>query len=527
MMNYELGPIMKAISATTKVLRFGALVNPMFWIKQLIRDPIHASLTNSQIVTPFNSLVGFVKVLNKSSASAKILAERGVIGAVDSTVDLNEYIGQLGKEKKTPQMLSSALHKVMQIHEASDAATRVAIFDSAKKEALKKGMSEEEAINFAVFRARESINFGVRGNSQALNTLRHSIPFFQAAITSLDTVYRAATGYGLPPAEKRKAQIIFAKRAAVMALMSTLYAAMYTDDDEYKDLPDYVKDGNWLFPTTTPDGRKTFVKIPVPFEIGFLFKTIPEAAWRYYTGTSTGKEVGKSYLEGLIHNLPGGGIIIPQAFKPALEVMTNHSFFTGNPIEGMSDQGKPVVERGRNASEFSKAASQAGLEKVGLSPAKIDALFKGYFAELGGTFLMVTSDLLGSDKPTKNIEAQLGAKAFMTDPKVSKAVSDFYTLEHNAKEMTNMFTSLKKDGLFDRAREYIDDEDKKKQLIAAPVFRKIGEQLGKIKTEMRRVEAAEGMSGDDKQARINELQKMLTQTAKRGYEVAERAGISR
>ena len=530
MMNYELGPIMKAISATTRVLRFGALVNPMFWIKQLIRDPIHASLTNSQVVTPFHSAVAFAKVLNKSSESAKILEKYGVIGAVDSTVDLKEYIEQLGKEKKTPQMLSSAMHKIMQMHEASDAATRVAIFDSAKKEALKKGMSEEEAINFAVYRARESINFGVRGNSKALNTLRHSIPFFQAAITSLDTVYRAATGYGLPPAERKKAQLIFAKRAAVMALMSTLYAMMYTDDDEYKDLPDYVKDGNWLFPTTTPDGRKTFVKIPVPFEIGFLFKTIPEAAWRLYSGTSTGKEVAKSYKDGLIHNLPGGGILIPQAFKPALEVITNHSFFTGNPIEGMSDQGKPVVERGRNASEFSKAASEAGLHKIGLSPAKIDALIKGYFAELGGTFLMASSNLMdsanGVEKPSKNIESMPVFKAFMTDPNVSKAVSDFYTLEHNAKEMTNMFASLKKEGLFDRAREYITDEEKRGQMAAAPVFRKIGEQLGKIKTEIKRIENREGMTAGEKQIRINELQKMLAQTARRGYDVAERAGIA-
>jgi hypothetical protein len=529
MLNYDLGPIMKFISGTTKVLRFGALVNPMFWIKQLIRDPIHASLTNNQIVTPFHSLVGFAKVL-KQSESAKILADRGVIGAVDSTTDLNEYIGQLGKEKRTPQMISSALNRLMRIHEASDAATRVAIFDSAKKEALKKGMSEEEAINFAVFRARESINFGVKGNSHALNTLRHSIPFFQAAITSLDTVYRAATGYGLPPAEKKKAQQTFIKRAGVMALMSTLYAMMYTDDDEYKDLPDYVKDGNWLFPTTTPDGRKTFVKIPVPFEIGFMFKTIPEAAWRMYSGTSTGKEVAKSYLSGFIHNIPGGGIIIPQAFKPALEAVTNYSFFTGNPIEGMSDQGKPVVERGRNASEFAKTASQAGLDKVGLSPAKIDALIKGYFAELGGTFLLASSNLIdsanGVERPTKNFESIVGIKAFMTDPKVSKAVADFYTLEHNAKEMTNMFASLKKEGLFDRAREYLEDDEKRSQMAAAPAFRRIGEQLGKIKTEIKRVENG-SMTPDEKQTRINELQKLLSQTAKRGYEVAERAGISR
>ena len=527
MMNYELNSVMKFISGTTKVLRFGALVNPMFWFKQLIRDPIHASLTNNQIVTPFHSAVAFAKILNNSSASAKILAERGVIGAVDSTVDLNEYLGQLGKEKKTPQMLSSLMHKVMRMHESSDAATRVAIFESAKKEALKKGMNEEEAINFAVFRARESINFGVKGNSQTLNVLRHSIPFFQAAITSLDTVYRAATGYGLPPAERRKAQLTFAKRAAVMGLMSTMYAMMYTDDDEYKDLPDYVKDGNWLFPTTTPDGRKTFVKIPVPFEIGFLFKTLPEAGWRWYSGTSTGKEVAKSALDGLIHNIPGGGTIVPQAFKPALEVIMNHSLFTGNPIEGMSDQGLPVAERGRNASEFAKATSKAGLDSMGLSPAKIDALIKGYFAELGGTFLAVTSDLIGTDKPTKNIEANLVAKSFMTDPKASKAVADFYTLEHNAKEMTNMFAKLKKEGLFDTAREYLADDDKKKQMLAAPVFRKIGEQLGQIKTEIKRVENREGMDADEKRTRINELQKLLAQTAKKGYDVAERAGIAR
>jgi hypothetical protein len=282
-----------------------------------------------------------------------------------------------------------------------------------------------------------------------------------------------------------------------------------------------------LYPTTTPDGRKTFVRVPVPFEIGFLFKTLPEAAWRLYSGTSTGKEVAKSVLDGLIHNIPGGGTIVPQAFKPAFEIIMNHSLFTGNPIEGMGDQGKPVVERGRNASEFSKAASQAGLDNIGLSPAKIDALIKGYFAELGGTFLSVTSDLMGAEKPTKNIEAQLGAKAFMTDPKLSKAVSDFYTLEHNAKEMTNMFASLKKEGLFDRAREYLNDDEKRSQMAAAPAFRRIGEQLGKIRTEIKRVENREGMTADEKQTRINELRKLLSQTAKKGYEVAERVGISR
>jgi ribosomal protein S20 len=64
-------------------------------------------------------------------------------------------------------------------------------------------------------------------------------------------------------------------------------------------------------------------------------------------------------------------------------------------------------------------------------------------------------------------------------------------------------------------------------MLAAPIFRKIGEQLGQIKTEIKRVENREGMDADEKRARINELQKLLAQTAKKGYDVAERAGIAR
>jgi len=168
------------------------------------------------------------------------------------------------------------LHKVMQMHEASDAATRVSIFKKAKAEGLSQGMNEKEATDYAVFRAREAINFAVRGNSKTLNALRHMIPFFSAAITSLDTMYRAATGYGLNPAERKELQRVFMSRAAMMVVLSTVYAMTMQDDDDYKKLPDNVKDDNWLLPSPIGSGH-TFIKIPVPFEIGFMFKTIPEA----------------------------------------------------------------------------------------------------------------------------------------------------------------------------------------------------------------------------------------------------------
>jgi hypothetical protein len=529
--SHEMGPLMKGISATTQVLRAGALVNPMYWIKQLIRDPIHASLVaNAGIVTPFHSAKEYFNVLANNSEEARILASRGVIGQVDSTMDLAAYLNQVGTEKVDPSRLQKMLHKVMQLHEASDAATRVAIYKQVYAAAIKQGLSKEDATNLAVHKAREAINFAVHGNSKTLNTLRHMIPFFSAALNSLDTVYRAATGYGLNPEEKKAAQTLFAKRAAMMTMLSLVYAMMLQDDEDYKKLPDNVKDNNWLLPSPVGDER-SFLKIPVPFEIGFLFKTLPEVSVRYMADTSTGKEVLASILSGIKHNLPGELVPLPQAIKPGLEAITNYSFFTGRPIEGMSDQGLPVAARGPNASEFAKSLSSFGLDKIGLSPAKIDYLIQGYTAELGATSANIASGLInaatGKEPPDKNLEQQPFFKSFLTNPNTSKAASDYYDLSHNAQEAVNYVNRLKKEGRIAEAKEYMSDEEHKKLVAAAPAYRRVGEQMAKVRAEINRIKGDVNRTGQSKQEEINRLQGVYDRIARQGYKIAEAAGIER
>jgi len=188
-MPYEMGALMKGISMSTEVLRAGALINPMYWIRQLIRDPLHASIAGQldTIVTPFHAMKEYIQILANNSAEAELLAQRGVIGQIDSTTTLQQYLKQVGTEKIKPSQISKWSKKIMRMHEASDAATRVAIFKKEKQFALDQGMNEEMATNYAVHKARESINFAVRGNSATLNTLRHMIPFFSVAAASLNT----------------------------------------------------------------------------------------------------------------------------------------------------------------------------------------------------------------------------------------------------------------------------------------------------------------------------------------------------
>lgn len=529
---YEMGALMKGISMSTEVLRAGALINPMYWIRQLIRDPLHASIAGQldTIVTPFHAMKEYIQILTDNSEEAKLLAERGLIGQIDPTISLQDYLKQVGTEKVKPSQISQWSKKIMRMHEASDAATRVAIFKNEKAFALKQGMNEEQATNYAVHKARESINFAVRGNSKTLNTVRHMIPFFSAALTSLDTLYRTISGYGLNEQEKAQARQIFVKRAAMMALLSTVYAMMMQDDEDYKKLPDNVKDDNWLLPS--PIGSEhTFIKIPIPFEIGFMFKTLPEGVVRYMADTSTGKEVLASYRRGFMRSMPGEGVLIPQAFKPGLEAVFNYSLFTGRSIEGMSDQGLPVEMRGPNASEFSKVMSSLGLSEIGLSPAKIDHLIRGYTAELGtfttGVASTMMTELAGKEPPAKNIENQLFFRSFLTDPNTSKAATDFYDIMQNAQQAVNALNRLKKEGRVEEAEVLLSDEEQKKLISVAPSLRRVQDQMAKIRSRMNQIKSDYDRDPEERREEINKLQTMYDTVARQGYKVLESAGIER
>jgi len=525
--HYELNPLLKFFGGATNVLRYGALMNPMFWIRQLFRDPIHAAMVaNSGITTPYHSVKEFINILANNSPEARILAERGVIGQYDSTLDLQTYLEQSGKERLPKGKISSMLHRVQQIHEASDAATRVAIFKKEKQAGLDKGMTEEQATNFAVMKARESINFMIHGNSEILNALRQMIPFLSASITSLDTVYRAATGYGLPPAEKAAAQKLFKQRAALMFGSSIAYAMLMQDDDEYKKLPDYVKDNNWLMKNPTGEG---FIKIPVPYEVGFLFKTLPEVAIRGLYGNSTGKEVIKSYYDGFMHNLPTGGVPIPQGVKPILETIANYSFFTGNPIESIGESRLPVEMRGRNASETAKFLSQAGLGVIGLSPAKIDNLTQGFFAE-AGTFAFTLSDQLvttvqGKETTSKNLAKQPFFKSFLTDPNSNKAVADFYKIEQTANQVAQEFSTMTKTGLGKEAVELMQDEDKRKLMSSAPALRRVATSMTAIRKAIEATNNNQSIPPDERREMVNKLTAQYNRVAEQGVKLANTLGI--
>jgi hypothetical protein len=209
------------------------------------------------------------------------------------------------------------------------------------------------------------------------------IPFFNAQIQGLDSVYRALNGQ-MPFNEKMQARQKLIQRAMLVAAGTTLYYSLVQDEDWYKNTPENVRLSNWLIKVPGVDEP---IRIPIPFEFGLLFKALPETI---YIASKNDKEADAAWkaLGNMAANqLPGGSsFLIPAGAKPLIEKAANHSFFTGRDIVPGSLQGEDAPDQWTlNTTESAKALSSI----YGGSPMHFENLVRGYTGPAGYAVLQL------------------------------------------------------------------------------------------------------------------------------------------
>ena len=377
---------------------------------------------------------------------------------------------QIGKAMSYDKNIWSTIkNQLIRVHEASDSATRVALYNNALKDAKKLGLSGQDAENYATHRARDSINFAVHGTSEALHTIRVSTPFFSSTLNGLDTVYRAAKQHNLSPRESKELRNRFYSRALMMSTMTAMYTILLQDDEAYKDMPASEKDGNWLVPTgKDKNGKTIFFKVPAPFEVGFLFKTLPELMVNRLNGDATNKEVFKSVRDGLIANALPPIPLTPQLLKPLVETVTNYDLHNMRPIESANELNKMVESRGEGENAFYDWLSKdLKLKDINLSPKKVQHLWQGYFAQLGAVTASLADSLItsakGEGKTPVNPESGL-LKGILTDPTKSKYKTEFYDMANDAAKIVNSLNSYDSTGQGEKVKEMVAKPETKRAL---------------------------------------------------------------
>lgn len=522
------GWIMKTAQAHTKVFRAVTLINPLYWYRQLIRDPMMASLvTQSGLITPLHAAVHMVRILTGFSKDYRTLKKHGIVGAVDSLADPKQFIQGIAAKRG---IVRRGIDVLMHIHESTDAATRVAVYSAAYRAAPKKGIVDpQQRENYAVMQAREVINFSKKGNSRKLAAIRSTVPFFSAQLNGMDTLARAAMpgSYGnLNAKDARAVRKHFYANAAMITTASILYALQMDDDEEYKKSPDWMN--SWLVPTGNKDNP--FGKIPIPFEAGFFFKVIPELLVRVskYSLTPTeGLETALTGAKNLL--LPP---MLPQLLKPLLEVVTNHDFHTGNNIESFTESRLPLNQRTAHATPLAEKIAEGVPGFLNMSPDKIEHLGKGWLTEAWALSALLADAYLnttGVSAPTKQLGEKFLWKGIFTAPAKDSNVSRYYDMNKEVEQLVNGIRAYKQVGDKEEAKALRDEPENAKLRKMAPLLGAIGEQIGTIQGRIARIKNKPDaeMSPDEKATRIRVLQEKINILADRAVERADKKGVSR
>ena len=381
----------KAMGIPANILRKFITRNPSYAVRQAIRDPLTAWFTTGVDGVP---VLNSMKELSKMVAGrSKEEAELMQAGAISSNV-LTGDEQDMAKALRDMSLGRSGWAKLMTKADAlamqGDAATRAVIY----KDSLAKGMSEMQAF----MRTLESMNFSRRGLSPSMQMLSTVIPFFNAQIQGLDVLYRAFKGQ-MPYSEQLKIRQKLYTRGLLLAAGTLAYASAMEDDEAYKRAKPEERLGNWFVYTPFSDEP---MRVPIPFELGYLFKALPEALMNTAAQDERANDITKGMGKLLGLSNP---FALPAAIKPATEVILGRSFFGGD-IESKRELTTMMPgERSRDSTtEIAKMLGSVTGD-AGLTPIKIDYLIRGYTGGLGVAIASLANPILNTEasaveKPT-------------------------------------------------------------------------------------------------------------------------------
>jgi hypothetical protein len=501
------------------ILRKFVTRNPVYAIRQAIRDPLNAWMTTGTdaipVLSSFRELGAMVA--GRSDVEKKLMET----GAISSNVfsgnerDMQKFITDVAAGKSG---WAKAIAKLDAFAMQGDAATRAVVY----KDSLAKGMSEQEAL----LRTLESMNFSRRGVSPSMQALSTIIPFFNAQIQGLDVLYRAYTKQ-MPFSEQLKIKQKLLARGMMMAAGTMIYAALMEDDEAYKRAKPEERLGNWF---VRVPGFDEPVRIPIPFELGYLFKALPEAIYNMAANDEKASKAMGGWLKLVAQTSP---LSLPQAIKPVVEVTLGKSFFAGDIESAREKQLLPQERYRENTTELAKligsvTASETVKKltgKEGITPIEIDYLIRGYTGGLGVAVVQLANPILNTEMSAEVAKPSLKASKTpflggLFQPVEGRGTLDeAYDAMERAKQAKATFSKIVERG--NRAEALAFAQEYSTDLVAASTAGQVQKYLGDLAKQERIIRASPSLTTEQKDARLKQIDQAKVALARRYISFAE------
>jgi hypothetical protein len=177
-----------------------------------------------------------------------------------------------------------------------------------------------------------------------------------------------------------------------MATIAAMAQLMLMDNEDYENEAGYKRDDNFFVPIPGYPGK--FFTFPAPFELGFIFKTIPEQIVRNVLGVSRGdmdqaqRDSFRAFKNFAVNTL-GPGQAVPVVFRAPMEWAMNRTMHGDIPIENHWEKQLPANLRFNEKNTWmarliSDAAVGSGVPGASeLSAKKVDAAMRTITGGLG------------------------------------------------------------------------------------------------------------------------------------------------
>jgi hypothetical protein len=264
-----------------------------------------------------------------------------------------------------PRMIGRGYRKIL---ERGENLNRVAEFKSAYRKAKKElGMDDYNAGLYAAYHARDLMDFAVAGHW--MRVVNRIVPFSNAAVQGLRKTTRTAANN---PGS-------FAVRTALFTVLPTLafraLVAATGDEEEYEELPVYMRDLFWNFKVGTQ-----WVSIPKPFEQGMVSTVVDRGISKARGYENAADGLAFSLVKTLA---PFDEATVLGGLKPVVEASFNHSVFLDQPIVYPREENL-IREKRAGAGKASRIGQgiSEGMYLNGygwdVDPRKVDHVLKGY-----------------------------------------------------------------------------------------------------------------------------------------------------
>lgn len=482
--------------------------SPAYVLRQLMRDPVNAAIIGGVDGVPvMNALKQMAQMRAGLSPEAEAL-QRGLV--VNSNVftgderDMEVFMRSIATGRgKWAKMMSEFDKLALQ----ADAATRATIYEDS----IGKGLSKARAS----FRALEAQNFSRRGLSPTMQALNTIVPFFNAQLQGLDVLYRSLTNK-MPFAEQLEIRKKLVTRGLMLAATAMTYALFMQNDDEYKKLEPEVRYGNFLIKTPF---FKDFLAIPIPYEIGILFKALPEMLIDMASKDTAAKDAAFGLGKLLWQSAPS---VIPAMPKPFLEAAYGQTQF--GPIESEREKKLPAAQRARETTPEVLKMVGGITGAVDVSPLMLEHFLRAYTGALGLSILRLPDPLLrpaGEGEKASLRESQYPLVGGLFKSTEGRFLVDrAYARMQEIEQAVNGYEDLMKRGKRAEAAEFA---QRKANLMAAEemagAFRK---SVGEAYKDEREIRAAPNLTQAQKDKLIEQIRKARNLEAEGFYKATEK-----